>query len=549
MSIKLLSLFCIATLFSCGSSSNANSESWQEHQTCKKVIDHYNETGSAEKRTAAEFLFSHIEGHYSYRGQYFNKYDSFFNLLDRYNKSGISKRIDRTSNKLLPELEQQWNHTLAGISRNDYASIFKQADIGSLPAEYFIRYIDNAFDAWKNNTWSQHVTFDQFCNYILPYKVFEEKPENWQSPLQTKYSWVQQAFSGATDPVKVADSVNKDIEKWFKFSELFYKYPFDMGYTRLMQGQVGGCSHMVTMVTYALRSQGIPCAVDFAPNYGNRSLGHTWNVVFNEKMEAIPFNGASTEWLEMGYVFHKQALDVKIPKVMRKTYAAQSNDLLSLVDKNEIPSDLADVYRTDVTAEYMPVSDISVQNNRADQQVMYLCIFNNRTWVPVAWSSTAGGRATFTDMGRDIAYLPAYYIDKKIVPAGNPLILHKDGRLEEVKQYKGRAQSAKLFHKYPPALTAENDTTNAVLPGDQYELFYWNEGWVSLGVKTTEDRQADIDSLGFDYKKTLFFADVDNREFLFYENVPVGTLFLLHNHTRGKEERIFMLEDSQQVWW
>ena len=36
---------------------------------------------------------------------------------------------------------------------------------------------------------------------------------------------------------------------------------------------------------------------------------------------------------------------------------------------------------------------------------------------------------------------------------------------------------------------------------------------------------------------------------LVYDNVPAGALLLLHNHTKGKEERIFTYEDGRQVWW
>jgi hypothetical protein len=37
--------------------------------------------------------------------------------------------------------------------------------------------------------------------------------------------------------------------------------------------------------------------------------------------------------------------------------------------------------------------------------------------------------------------------------------------------------------------------------------------------------------------------------FIDYEDVPSGTLYLLHNLSRGKEERIFTFGDGKQVWW
>ena len=66
---------------------------------------------------------------------------------------------------------------------------------------------------------------------------------------------------------------------------------------------------------------------------------------------------------------------------------------------------------------------------------------------------------------------------------------------------------------------------NTIGIGDEYELFYWNMKWISLGRK---------------------FA-VDNK--LHYDDVPKGALLWLKNHTQGKEERIFTYEDGKQVWW
>jgi hypothetical protein len=71
-----------------------------------------------------------------------------------------------------------------------------------------------------------------------------------------------------------------------------------------------------------------------------------------------------------------------------------------------------------------------------------------------------------------------------------------------------------------------NDDNN-IHDGDLYELFYWNDGkWNSLGRQTGTDRPV-----------------------LVYDHCPANALYLLRNHTRGKEERIFTYENNKQVWW
>ncbi len=66
---------------------------------------------------------------------------------------------------------------------------------------------------------------------------------------------------------------------------------------------------------------------------------------------------------------------------------------------------------------------------------------------------------------------------------------------------------------------------NFIIPGNKYELFYYNQKWISLGKQVAED-----------YALT-------------YENVPNNAIFLLKNLTKGKEERIFSYEKNVQHWY
>lgn len=68
---------------------------------------------------------------------------------------------------------------------------------------------------------------------------------------------------------------------------------------------------------------------------------------------------------------------------------------------------------------------------------------------------------------------------------------------------------------------------NFIREGEDYELLYWKQGrWVSLGHK-----EGNADGI------------------LTYDRVPLRALFLLRNHTKGHEERIFTYESGRQVWW
>lgn len=67
---------------------------------------------------------------------------------------------------------------------------------------------------------------------------------------------------------------------------------------------------------------------------------------------------------------------------------------------------------------------------------------------------------------------------------------------------------------------------NGIDIGQKYELVYWDDNhWVSSGIKIADDNK------------------------LIYKKIPANALYLLHNITKGTEERIFTYENEKQIWW
>lgn len=66
---------------------------------------------------------------------------------------------------------------------------------------------------------------------------------------------------------------------------------------------------------------------------------------------------------------------------------------------------------------------------------------------------------------------------------------------------------------------------NFVLPGHEYELFYYNNNWISLGKY------------------------ISNGYELTYKSVPDNALLFLKDHTKGIEERPFTYKNGKQIWW
>jgi hypothetical protein len=66
---------------------------------------------------------------------------------------------------------------------------------------------------------------------------------------------------------------------------------------------------------------------------------------------------------------------------------------------------------------------------------------------------------------------------------------------------------------------------NGIYEGMEYELFYWDDDWISLGKKV-----ATTDKIRFD-------------------EIPENAVLWLRNLDEAEEERIFTLKDGKQVWW
>nr|WP_321450701.1 hypothetical protein [uncultured Carboxylicivirga sp.] len=67
--------------------------------------------------------------------------------------------------------------------------------------------------------------------------------------------------------------------------------------------------------------------------------------------------------------------------------------------------------------------------------------------------------------------------------------------------------------------------TNFIIPGNIYELFYWDNQWISAGIKKADSFEIE------------------------YNNIPSGTIYWLKCHTEGTEERIFTYQHGKQIWW
>ena len=137
-----------------------------------EVIAHYAKLGDAEKLRAARFLVSNMRLH-SFK-------DS--PLLDKY-YAGI-EQINKKYK--YPACVEQYDRLYEELGR--LADVKVRSDADALTAAGLIENIDMAFADWRNGLWARHLTFDEFCEYLLPYRVGGEKvTPGWRKRMRDRY--------------------------------------------------------------------------------------------------------------------------------------------------------------------------------------------------------------------------------------------------------------------------------------------------------------------------------------------------------------------------
>jgi hypothetical protein len=602
------------------------------------VLNHYKQNpADSLKYKSACFLIENMSIHYQIKG---NEY--LYDIMDSLNRSDLNIKEVKAKCDSIKELP------------NTSTTILW--DLQSLSSDFLIQHIDAVFCNWESAPWKDKISFHDFCEYVLPYSVSIEKRELWTDYYREKYlpyisKHIQTYDTSGLSLIELCNLLNDSLKAHepmgFTLSTLQNYPPLMVDHIRL-----GTCANYTARSIFIMRSLGMPMGEDIVPQWGGYNLGHSWNILFSENGRHHPFEFAF-EW----------AFDKRFDwsKVYRSTYSIQKNSLPVRYANEQIPAFLNKKDMADVTSEYIPVSDVTVSVKKPvdiRSEVAYLCVFNNKIWIPVHWGEVKRKEATFTDMGRKVVYLPAFYTGKIFVAANNPFILdslgevhhlnpdftapvnlsltrkfhsrrffeydkamlggkfqganradfsdsktlyeiisipppffndvdietpekfryiryigglHSHSYVDELEFYSptgklsGKIIGTEGFYEKDNEKTKEwafdgkeltyfkaladsggwvgldigtpqyisriryfprNDGNN-ICSGDEYELFYWDKGqWNSLGQKTG-----------------------DETHVLIYENCPSNALFLLHNHTRGREERIFTYENGEQKFW
>lgn len=402
----------------------------------EKVLEHYRETPLQLK--AAKFLIENMPSHYSYLNAK--------HILFYYNE------IDSLSSKFKGMSREDMDKAYHGISQKYSQRLQYISDIEIMGSDYLISNIDNAFADWREREWAAHISFNEFCEYLLPYKVTEfQELDDWRSYMKDRHKGELDKLSlyGFAKNVtlnacfEVSENMREELQPLISFDNI------SMPVRRMLslsKKHIGTCEDYSVLALGVMRSKGIPVAIDFVHQWPFRSLGHSWNVLLNNTGKNIVFDASSSGP-------GQTSLDFPLGKVYRRTYAINKEiEKIHTVDK-AIPPTFMNVCIKDVSDEYMVTDNIKIQviDVPKTSHYAYLSVFDNKEWIPVHYGKIAGGKVRFEKMGRGVVYLPVCWSEKGMVPVGVPFILTTTGEIKTLTADNSQIQTVKISRKYPVA--------------------------------------------------------------------------------------------------
>jgi hypothetical protein len=475
------------------------------------VLQHYRARGDSLKLRAAEYLLEHMEGHCFAR---FALYDS----------AGTEMELDVLAYPDYDALRAALDSIEDARGELDFKRLELVQDLEAMPADYLVENIDLAFQAWQRKPWARHLTFADFCAYVLPYRGSNEPLECWRSFFLDRYADLVDQAEDPADPVAVAELINGDLKSWFKFDPRFYLHPTDQGLSEMLIKRMGRCEDMTNITIYAMRANGLAVTSDYTPYWANSGNNHAWNSILTREGGVVMFMGAEA------HPGHYRLAN-RVGKVYRKTYAKQRDNLVFRKEEWEkVPRWLSGKNYVDVTSDYTDVADVTIDLEVSvpdSANYAYLCVFNDGEWKAIHWGPITDGTVTFVDMGRNVAYVPMYFVREELTSAGAAFILEPGGEIRRLIPREDSPISPALVGTTRRRTAESTDGIEKVFLDEEreYELFYWNGEWVSVAEA------------------------IAGPEPLVFDGVPAGALYWLVGKDSRKDERIFTFEDGVQVWW
>lgn len=390
----------------------------------ESVLAHYKWADpNPQKLLAARYLISNMPAHFSYAGNGIHEYYSYAAAI----LADTALTPEQQRDSLLVQSDLKYrdlpNHTVP--------------DAQIITADFLIDNIDKSYAQWTTCPWASQVTFNQYLEWMLPYKAVElQELDHWRDTLFAHFG------QGLEHPILndvecnttmgVADMIRNDACNALNRYGLYTRagLPLLSAYLQVRQ-TYGDIPDYALTAVLAMRSAGVPAVLDETP-VGSRGTAATrWFVIISDRGRQLTSEWDLSTNIGGGFFAYERG-----PKVYRNSYAINSDRLEYMRKaKYRYPFELG---KQDVTSQYFLTSSLSlpvdreIRNGLKDRYVYIASAVRSDSipWQIVDFGTMKHGRACFHDMGREVLYLALGYNGSKLTPITRPFILHKDESVE-----------------------------------------------------------------------------------------------------------------------
>ena len=264
-------------------------------------------------------------------------------------------------------------------------------DIEVLDSAFVSEQIEYAFDLRDRYEHVRRLSFDDFCEYVLPYRGVSDFPFLYTNEQLANHfsAFLNQAGGNATAAVVLYNN----YLKWVNAVNGNYPLAYSTGLPELLFKNKRNCVDKVHFATLALRSAGFPIAIEFNMAYRAAPFRHFMCALLDSSGEFMPFNA------EKGIPEKDNSRFVSCLNIYRLSFSAQSNTPYFMRGEDEyLPIEFYSPCIKDVTDEYMDVVSLkyALKNKSTENKLAYLATINTHGLLtPVTWGCIDGDEVLF----------------------------------------------------------------------------------------------------------------------------------------------------------
>ena len=381
----------------------------------EKVLKRYKQEKDIQKIKATEFLVKNMPYHsFLYSDGLVDAKDWFRLMRER----------------PVSELRQISDSIVSVV--DPYKGLKRIWDKDVLDSAYICENIDMAFKVWREQPWGENVSFDLFCKYILPYRIYDEIPERWRKIYYDEYNHLLDEFR-ASDSLNTTDPLSAYrflINKIPIVKELVYTsispVPFPHVGAESVKYNTGTCKEFCDFIVYLCRSVGIPCALNYRLNEE-----HFWITIWDaEGNEYVVNHYPDTPISNKEDELYQR---IKL-RVFRYSYELNNDEMKHLRRNRKIlPKHFCLPLWEDVTERFtssytdhviIPVSNFNARPTIGE--LVYLCTPLRDGWVIEDYSKVGISSVTFNGVQVGNLTCVARKEGESLIPVTEPFIIGED---------------------------------------------------------------------------------------------------------------------------